>query len=188
MDATSLIYKYYPEDTPLRRLLLHHSRQVADRALLIVRQRPELRLDAAFVEEAAMAHDVGIFLTDAPAIHCHGKEPYLIHGYLGGKLMRAEGREDLARVCERHTGTGLTREDIAARGLPLPLADYLPETPEEKLVCYADKFYSKSHPERERTIPQTAKSLEKFGSQGAAKFLEWAKHFEPERYAAETGE
>ena len=187
MDALDLIYKYYPEDNALRRLLLHHSRQVADRALYIAGQRPGLGVDTGFVEEAALLHDVGIFLTDAPAIHCHGTEPYLVHGYLGGKLMRAEGRPDLARVCERHTGTGLTREDIAARALPLPPADYLPETMEEKLVCYADKFYSKSHPERERTIPQTAKSLEKFGTEGAAKFLEWARLFEPARYAAEMG-
>jgi uncharacterized protein len=72
----------------------------------------------------------------------------------------------VARVCERHTGTGLTPEVIKARELPLPEGDYRPETLEEQLVCYADKYYSKSHPDRIRSAEDTAKSLEKFGHEG----------------------
>ena len=173
-----LILKYYPDDTPLRRLLLHHSEQVAQRALLICDRHPELGLNREFLREAALIHDIGIFLTDAPGIHCHGTLPYLTHGVQGAALMRKEGREDLARICERHTGTGLTAENIRQQGLPLPETDLLPETWEEQVVCYADKFYSKSHPERERTVEQTAKSLEKFGAEGVKKFLAWAVLFE----------
>lgn len=178
MKAIDLIEKYYPEDNELRRLLLHHSRQVADRALLVAARHPELQLNLHFLEEAAMIHDIGIFLTQAPGIHCHGEHPYLLHGWLGAQLMREEGREDLARVCERHTGTGLTPETIAAQGLPLPPGDYTPQTLEEQVICYADKFYSKSHPERERTVEQTARSLEKFGAKGVEIFLAWAERFE----------
>ena len=173
-----LILKYYPDDTPLRRLLLHHSEQVAQRALLICDRHPELGLNREFLREAALIHDIGIFLTDAPGIHCHGTLPYLTHGVQGAALMRKEGREDLARICERHTGTGLTAENIRQQGLPLPETDLLPETWEEQVVCYADKFYSKSHPERERTVEQTAKSLEKFGAEGVKKFMAWAELFE----------
>lgn len=173
-----LILKYYPEDTPLRRLLLHHSEQVAQRALKICDRHPELNLKRDFLREAALIHDIGIFQTDAPGIHCHGTKPYLTHGVEGAALMRNEGREDLARICERHTGTGLTVENIRTQGLPLPERDLLPETMEEQVVCYADKFYSKSHPERERTVEQTAKSLEKFGEAGVKKFLAWAELFE----------
>ena len=104
----------------------------------------------------------------------------VLHGYLGAELLRSHGMNRLARVCERHTGTGLTPEQIAAQQLPLPPGSYVPETPEEQLLCYADKFYSKSHPERERTVAQTAVSLEKFGHDGVAKFLAWAERFEPE--------
>ena len=178
MTAHDLLLKYYPEDNELRRLLLHHSHQVEQRALLIARNHPELQLDTHFLSEAAMVHDIGIFLTDAPGIHCHGKSPYLLHGRLGAELMRQEGREDLARVCERHTGTGLTAEEIERQGLPLPPGDYRPETLEEQVVCYADKFYSKSQPERERTVEQTARSLEKFGQESVSIFLTWAKMFE----------
>ena len=88
MQTLDVIYKYYPEDNALRRLLLHHSRQVADRALTIARKHPELQLDTAFLERAAMLHDIGVFLTDAPGIHCHGTQPYLLHGRLGAELLR----------------------------------------------------------------------------------------------------
>lgn len=190
MFFQQIIDKYYPADDNLRRLLVHHSRQVADRALRIARRHPELGADLVLLENAAMLHDVGICLTDAPGIYCCGTEPYLLHGRLGAELMRREallpGRsaaerslcQAVARVCERHTGTGLTAANIRAQQLPLPEQDFLPETIEELIVCYADKFYSKSHPERERTVEQTAQSLEKFGHEGVVKFLGWAERFE----------
>lgn len=188
MFFQKIIDKFYPSDDNLRRLLLHHSRQVADRALRIAERHPELEVDPIFLENAAMLHDVGIFLTDAPGIYCTGSEPYLLHGRLGAELMRREAAERapeeaevcerIARVCERHTGTGLTKENIREQHLPLPEQDFLPETLEEVIVCYADKFYSKSHPERERTVEQTAQSLEKFGREGVEKFLRWAEMFE----------
>lgn len=164
MDYLSIINKYYPADNELRRVLLHHSRQVADRCLQIVRKHPELPVDIHFLEEAAMLHDIGIYQCDAPSIHCHGSEPYLRHGPIGGNLLRQEGYERHARVAERHTGTGLP--------------GYEPETLEEQIVCYADKFYSKSKPDRVLTVAQAAESLEKFGHNGVLKFLSWAERFE----------
>ena len=178
MDYLSYIYKYYPEDDDLRRLLLKHSRQVADRCLIIARKHRELPIDVQFLEEAAMLHDIGIFRCQAPSIFCTGTEPYICHGQIGGKLLRAEGFPRHARVCERHTGTGLTKEQIIEQGFPLPPEDFVPETLEEQIVCYADKFYSKSHPDRNLTIAQTAQSLEKFGHAGVLKFLGWAERFE----------
>ena len=173
-----LIRKYYPEDDALRRLLLKHSRQVADRCLLVASHHPELPLDTPFLEEAAMLHDIGIRWCHAPGIFCTGTEHYIRHGLIGARLLRGEGLERHARVCERHTGTGITAEQIARQQLPLPPADYVPETLEEQLVCYADKFYSKSHPDRELTVAQAAQSLAKFGQEGVEKFLSWAKMFE----------
>ena len=177
MNPLDIIYKYYPADDPLRRLLLKHSRQVADKALAVCERHPELQLNRHLVYEGAMLHDVGIFLTDAPGIFCHGSEPYLLHGRLGAELMRKEGREDLARICERHTGTGLTAEDIRRQGLPLPLEDFRPETEAEKVICYADKFFSKSHPDAEKTAAQVVKSLAKFGSESPAIFRAWDERY-----------
>ena len=187
MNYQALIAKYYPDDDDLRRLLLKHSRQVADRCLLICSRHPELRLDRQFLEESAMLHDIGIRWCHAPGIYCQGDEPYIRHGLIGGRLLRQEGYERHARVCERHTGTGLTVMPPAPEGwqggdvLPPELLSqgfFVPEVLEEQVVCYADKFYSKSHPDRQLSVADTARSLEKFGREGVQTFLEWAKMFE----------
>jgi len=164
MDYNAIIEKYYPEDDALRRLLLKHSRQVADRCLLIARRHPELGADAPFLEEAAMLHDIGIFRCHAPSICCFGSEPYIKHGPIGAHILREEGLPRHARVAERHTGTGLP--------------GFEPETLEEQIVCYADKFYSKSRPDRVLTVEQAAQSLEKFGEEGVQRLLAWARRFE----------
>jgi uncharacterized protein len=178
LDYNKIIDKYYAADTELRRIFLVHSECVMRRALKIVDSHPELSLDRRFVEEAAMLHDIGIVKCDAPAIECFGNVPYLCHGRIGAEMMRAEGYPRHARVCERHTGAGLTCDEIIRRQLPLPHQDFLPETMEEKVVCYADKFYSKTHLEREKTIEQAEISIAKFGDEGLKRFLSWEKIFE----------
>lgn len=172
-----IINKYYGEDGALRHILIVHSQSVAQKALQIVSLHPELNLDRQFVEEAAMLHDIGIIKTDAPGIECHGKEPYIRHGLLGAEMLRAEGMPRHARVCERHTGAGLSLEDIVSQNLPLPHQDFLPETLEEKLICYADKFFSKTHLDREKSVEKAEKSIAKFGDSGFARFREWEKIF-----------
>ena len=177
MNPYDIIDKYYSDNAKLRDLLVTHSELVTAKALKAAGMHPELDIDAQFVKEAGMLHDIGIFLTDAPGIYCHGKEPYLCHGILGAELMRKENYPRHARVCERHTGAGLTAEEIEKQNLPLPHKDFLPETIEEKLICYADKFYSKTHPTVEKTVEQAMASLRKFGDEGAARFEEWVKLF-----------
>ena len=144
MDYQAIIDQYYPEDTALRHILMIHSRAVMERALAICDRHRELNLDRNFIVEAAMLHDVGVFRCNAPGIFCYGSEPYICHGRIGAELLRQAGFPRHARVCERHTGAGLTSTEIIKQNLPLPHEDFLPETMEEKLICYADKFYSKS--------------------------------------------
>ena len=166
-----IIDKYYGGCGALRHILLVHSQSVAQLALQIADRHPELHIDRDFVLEAAMLHDIGIVRVDAPGIECHGTEPYIRHGICGAEMLRAEGLpERYARVCERHTGAGLTLDDIVSQNLPLPHHDLLPETTEEKLICYADKFFSKTHLERRKTIEQAEKSLAKFGGDTLARF------------------
>ena len=178
INYQSVIDHFYKEDDALRHILLVHSRQVADKALQIASRHPELQLDTDFLETAAMLHDIGIRECDAPGIQCFGKEPYIRHGVIGGQMLREKGLERHARVCERHTGTGLTAWDIEQQQLQLPHQDFMPETLEEQVVCYADKFYSKSDLSLERSVVQTAQSLEKFGEAGVKKFLKWVELFE----------
>lgn len=178
MNYDQIIDLYYSEDATLRRILVEHSECVTRRALLIADRHPELCLDRNFLIEASMLHDIGIIHCDAPGIHCYGTEPYIRHGIMGAKMLRAHGLERHARVCERHTGAGISMDDILAQDLPLPLGDYLPETLEEQVICYADKFYSKSHLEREKTVEQALRSLAKFGEAGVERFKRWSALFE----------
>ena len=108
MNAREIIDKYYPLDNELKAIYMTHACKVAELSLEMAHKHPELNLDLQFIEEAAMLHDLGIFLTDAPRIHCCGKAQYLCHGYLGAELLRSLGFERHAWVCERLTGTGLT--------------------------------------------------------------------------------
>ena len=181
MNWQQIIDKYYGEGSDkLKSLLLLHSQSVARKALQIGFSHTELSLDMKFIEEAAMLHDIGIIRCNAPGIHCHGTEPYICHGRIGAEMLRGEGLPRHARVCERHTGAGLTRDDIVSQQLPLPQQDFLPETMEEKLVCYADKFFSKSRPDEENTLEQAVRSLSKFGNEGVSRFMEWHEMFKTE--------
>ena len=139
MNPLELIHRYYPEGSDIERILRLHSEDVTGLALELVDRHPEMNLDRTFVQEAAMLHDIGIYKTNAPEIHCHGDAPYILHGYLGAELLRSLGFPRHALVAERHTGSGLTEEEIQRRGIALPPGVYTPESLEEKLICYADK-------------------------------------------------
>ena len=180
MDSLVIIEHFYPEDTPLRRLLLKHSTQVRDKALEILAMpaNASLELDRETVENGAMLHDLGVGRCHAPSILCEGTEHYLRHGLVGGQMLREYGKqqhidlEKYARICERHTGAGLTANEIIAQNLPLPHQDFLPETLEEKLICLADKFFSKSGDMREKPTRQVWTSLDKFGQDTATRLHE----------------
>ncbi|MBP5586084.1 MAG: HD domain-containing protein [Lentisphaeria bacterium] len=178
IDPDVILKHFYPEDTPLRRLLLRHSTQVRDKALAILANpsRPPLELDAELVSAGAMLHDVGILQCHAPSILCVGTRPYIAHGVVGAEMLRDYGRqygldlEPFARICERHTGTGITAQEVREQGLPIPERDYLPETPGEKLVCLADKFFSKSGDMKEKPVAAVRRSLGKFGPDTLERF------------------
>lgn len=190
MNYLDIIHHFYPEDTPLRRLLLLHSECVRDKALALLEgssfrdQHPSTTLNLDLIIAGSMLHDIGICATQAPGILCEGTEPYICHGTIGARMLRqlvVEGSfsaedaamlEACARICERHTGAGLTRQDILSQGLPIePAVDLLPETLEEQLVCLADKFFSKSgDPRKEKSLEHVRRSMMKFGADSLARF------------------
>lgn len=183
--STALLLHFYPQDTPLRRMLLRHSRQVCDKAMQIAEYPAcsALHLDKELIREGAMLHDIGIFRCHAPGILCEGSEPYIKHGIIGAHLLREYGAaegvelEPYARICERHTGSGLTRENILTQQLPLPAQDFLPETAEEKLICLADKFFSKSGDMCEKELSHIRRSMEKFGADSLERFDDMCRLF-----------
>lgn len=177
MNTLAVIEKIYKKDSDLYNILVSHSTSVKNKALSIARNHPELNIDIQFVEEAAMLHDIGIFLTDAPSIKCFGTFPYLCHGYLGREILEGMGYPRHALVCERHTGTGLSEEDIIAQRLPLPHRDMNPVSIEEQVICFADCFFSKTHLEEQKSIEKVRKGLSKFGERSVLLFDRWCALF-----------
>lgn len=154
-------------------IIAEHSRAVADLALRINEKR-HLGLSPSQIEYAAMHHDIGVVHTDAKGIGCHGTEPYIRHGVIGADMLRRAGAPEwAARVAERHTGAGLTQADIINGNLPLPLDRVLvPETTLEKLICYADKFFSKrpGHLSDPKTIEKVLEEMAAHGPDTLARF------------------
>ena len=166
-----VIARFYERNTNLWDILLTHSKAVANLADAIVEQKPELKADRQFVHEAAMLHDVGIIMTDAPSIHCHGSLPYICHCIMGRQMLEYIGLHRHALVCERHTGSGLSRDYIIKADLPLPHRDMTPVSVEEQIVCYADKFFSKSKALNEmKSFDRAFKSVSKYGDESALRF------------------
>lgn len=177
MDPQAIIDKYYTKGTKLYKIYISHVTDVTNKALSIAKKHPELAIDTQFLEEACMLHDIGIFLTKAPHIACKGEYPYICHGYLGSELLTSEGFPKHGLVCERHTGTGLSLETILMRKLPIPHRDMRPQSLEEKIICFADKFFSKSKLGKEKSIKKIRKSLVKHGKHQTEQFDEWCEMF-----------
>ena len=177
INPLDIIRKYYTLDSLAGQSLLIHSQLVRDKAQSLSIRHPEMDLDIPFIQEAAMLHDIGIFLTKAPDIGCFGEHPYICHGYLGADLLREEGLPRHALVCERHTGAGISLEMIKKNHLPLPQRDMLPVTLEEKLIAFADKFYSKTNLTREKKLGKIRAEMAFYGEETVARFEEWCELF-----------
>ena len=168
----ALYYKYYADYPQLKRIVLIHSEQVAKKAIDIMRKK-NLPLEESDVYNAAILHDIGVVKCHAPSIFGYGSKPYLQHGIEGKKILEENGMDLYARICSTHTGTGISAEDIRKNHLPLPEADYLPESILEKLICYADKFFSKSHDlTKEKNIDEVKKEISRFGEDSLKRFMD----------------
>ncbi|MDD4637580.1 MAG: HD domain-containing protein [Bacteroidales bacterium] len=177
MVPIDLLKKYYPEGSEVYHIMESHARSVTQKALELAAKHPEYNMDLTFVEEAAMLHDIGCFLTNAPEIHCHGTNPYICHGYLGAEILRNEGLPRHALVAERHIGSGLSYNHIIKKGLPLPARDMCPVSLEEKLICFADKFYSKTKLDKEKSLNKVIESMHKHGSGSVKRFEDMCSLF-----------
>ena len=138
-------------------------------------------LDAELVRAGSLLHDMGVYLLydDAGRLD-HAN--YIRHGVLGHDLLRGLGfPERLSRFCSHHTGAGLGADEVRRQALPIPVADYLAETDEERLVMYADKFHSKTTPPVFVTAASSMAGLRRFGEENATRFAALADQFgEPE--------
>ncbi|MER7762267.1 HD domain-containing protein [Streptomyces sp. NPDC097619] len=174
-EIRALHEKYAPSPEALERVLGHCEIvwEVA-RGLL---ERYEGEIDRELVRAGCLLHDIGVYRLAGPE-DGPGREHYIRHGILGHAALRAEGfPETLCRFASCHTGVGLSREDVLRQELPLPPADYLAVTPEERLVMYADKFHSKSRPPRFVAPDTYAVEVGRFGADKTVEFLRMREEF-----------
>lgn len=164
-DVIRIIEKYFPPDTPGYQIYFNHCYSVTKLAVKIAGNLNNSSIDMALLVKGAMLHDIGTVFTNAPDIHCYGNYPYISHGYLGRELLEKEGLPEVAPVCERHIGVGISLDDIKNFSLPIPVREMLPLSIEEKIICFADKFYSKtaSDPDKPKSLEKIRKGLLKYG-------------------------
>jgi uncharacterized protein len=87
-------------------------------------------VNLALIEAGALLHDLG-----------RSKTHSVNHAIEGMKLAQAEGLpEPVICIIKRHVGAGITAKE--AEQLNWPKDNYIPQTLEEKIVCYADKCVS----------------------------------------------
>lgn len=145
--------------------LIKHCKAVSKKAVEIAKKISEngINVDINLVEIGGLLHDIGRSKT-------HG----IMHGIEGAKILK--DYPELARICERHIGAGITKEEAVALGLGNK--DYIPETLEEKIIAHADNLISG---DKEVPIEETVKKFdEKLGNgcvQGK-RILELAKYIE----------
>jgi uncharacterized protein len=179
MNPFAVLAQFYRPGSDLHALVCNHGEAVARKALQAAETAADLSADRDLIYQAAVVHDIGIFLTDTPSIGCHGTHPYLRHGVLGRRLLDDLGFPAHGLVCERHVGLGITKTDICQQNLPLPDRDMTPQTAEEIIVCYADKFFSKDGKgDEQRTPQQVLAMLARYGTEKVARFRRWMELFE----------
>ena len=133
MNPKELLKKYSTNSKEYAKVL-SHSEKVKEVALRIGDKIKGVNKE--FLIKASLLHDIGRFKCPP------GKNP-ILHGIEGSKIMEKEGFPKIAKVCERHLGAGLDREQ--AKQFGLPIRDYLPKTIEEKIITFADNLVSGDH-------------------------------------------
>ena len=178
IDYFAIIHKYILPNSPVYRVYVPHVSLVTAKALRIAAKLGLSQVQQQFIEEAAMLHDIGIVNVKGYGA-CHYR-PYICHAPAGREILEHEGLEQHALVAERHIGLGIAKEEIVRQTLPLPRRDMLCESLEEKIICWADLFFSKT-PERlwqEKSLAEVEQRATRYGQRQLALFREWRSVFE----------
>ena len=103
-------------------------------AAVSLAERVPFPVDAELVRLGGLLHDIGRSRTQG-----------IRHAIAGVEIGRELGfPPPLLDIIERHIGAGITAREAVRLGLPEK--DYLPLTPEEKIVSYADNLTKGPHP------------------------------------------
>lgn len=174
-EIEALHNKYAPTDKLLHSVLTHCqivwevSEQLIDNA--------NLDVDRNIVEAGCLLHDIGVYALFDAAGNKLEDYNYMNHGVRGEELLKKERLpRELWRIASHHLGIGFTEQDIKKQGLPFE-HPYMPETIEERLITYADKFHSKTNPPRFNTYESFMATATTFGDDIAERFEQLAAEF-----------
>lgn len=149
--------------------IIFHSLQVSRKSFEIAQRiNKRQKVDVNLCLIGGLLHDIGRSVRND-----------VYHGIEGGKIARKKGfNEKIIRIIERHIGGGISEEE--AKKLNLPSKEYLPETIEEKIVCYADKLFKYEYDENNRIKKWSEEDnvtheIEKLKKEGHAKSAERLK-------------
>lgn len=175
MDKNFKLLKKYSQSEKSLDIVLNHSLAVLEKSIdIIIRKKLRNQVNFDLIVSGCLLHDIGAF--EFMENFCNFQKDYLRHGIIGGKILRREGFEKEALIAERHIGAGFSKKYIIENNLPLPKKDFLPVTVEQKLVCYADKFHSKSG--KKDNLENIKKEFKKYGEEPLRRFFELKKMFE----------
>jgi uncharacterized protein len=108
--------------------VIAHCKAVSRTAVSLAERMKRVNVDGELVRLGGFFHDIG-----------RARSHDIHHALVGVKIGRELGfSEPLLAIIERHIGAGITAAE--AERLGLPKKDYLPITPEEKIVSYADNL------------------------------------------------
>jgi len=114
--------------------VIAHCEAVSRTAIEIVEQVKSVPVDRELVRLGGLFHDIG-----------RARSHDIHHALAGVQIGRELGfSEPILAIIERHIGAGITAAE--AERLGLPKKDYLPVSPEEKIVSYADNLTKGSEP------------------------------------------
>jgi len=119
-------------------------------------------VNVELVEIGGLLHDIG-----------RGKTHSVHHAVVGAEIAETLGLpKSVVSIIRKHVGGGITARDAKKLGWPRDV--YVPQTLEEKIVCYADKLIEGS-----RRVP-IEKTIDKFSQELPSATIEriWRLHEE----------
>ena len=129
------------------------------RVALRIADETTIPVDRELVRMGALLHDIGRART-------HGID----HAVVGAEMAREMGVDErIVRIIERHIGAGINADE--ARALGLPVKDYVPQTPEEKIVAYADNLIKGNRETTFEAALEEFKSIPGIGKPAIERFI-----------------
>ena len=110
------------------KVIKRHCKTVQSFAIKISKRIVEkkIKIDMDLISAGALLHDIGRVKTHS-----------VLHGVYGKAIAEELNLSPkLINIVENHIGAGIPAKEAAKLGLPEK--DFIPETLEEKIICYAD--------------------------------------------------